>query len=323
METKFRVYACGGTGINQVALCKDESVKNAAVYVDCSRSDSAQHGIDDVFIFSNVMAQDDENDGSGKVRNANLEIIAPQMPKFLKENPPGDYNVIVSSDSGGTGPIINHLLVEQLVKLGLPFIIMLTGSQSSLIECSNGVKALNGFNNIGLNNEVAVPLVYHNNNRTNATSTGNDKSVADILTQLSMLFSNDYYRLDTQDKQNLLMPTNVTNFDGGLIELYCRTGELDQKDGSNTILSILTLADTLDAAPSLVSAEYFAFGEDANIKEPIHYILGVENIVNIVNFVIEAEEKKLEEANARSNLTKGLFAKSKLKPKSSGSSIII
>lgn len=323
MDTKLRVYACGGTGINQVAMCNDESVKKSAIYADCSRSDSNHHAIEDVFIFSNVMAQDDENDGSGKVRNANLEIIAPQMPKFLKENPPGEYNIIVSSDSGGTGPVISHLLAEQLVELGLPFIIMLTGSQSSLIECSNGVKALNGFNSIGLNHGVGVPLVYHNNNRANATSTGNDKSVANILTQLALLFSNDYYRLDTRDKHNLLVPTNVTNFDGGLVELYCRTGELDQKDGANTILSILTLADTLDAAPSLISAEYFAFGEDVNIKEPIHYILGVENIVNIVNFVIEAEEKKLEEVKARSNVTKGLFAKSKLKPNSGGSSIII
>ena len=109
----MRIYACGGTGINQAAKIKLSSIREGLVFADCSVSDFSYHPDADpkkFFAFKNVSRNAaTEVDGSGKRRDANFEIIKPQMSNFFNEHPPEKFNVVICSDAGGTGVVIAHL----------------------------------------------------------------------------------------------------------------------------------------------------------------------------------------------------------------------
>lgn len=316
MSKLLNVYACGGTGTNQVAGVDVGKIAGLnAIYADCSMSDIAQHDINNMFLFKGVRKQgDDDTDGSGKARGENIEIIRPQMPMFFKEHPPAKFNIIVTSDSGGTGAVIAHLIASHLVSLDLPFVVLLTGSQGSLVECENGIKTMKGLNKLGINNSVGIPVVYQNNHRDGTPASACDEHQRNALTHLALLLTTDYHRLDTKDKHKFLRPVESTAFTGGVLELYCRVGDLREEEAHSSVLSLLSITKDLDQAPTSVSAEYSAIGTDANIDTPVHFTLGTENIVNIVEFMESALAKKEEEMNARQNVTQNLFKDNALKP---------
>ena len=96
----LRLYGAGGAGINCISIFNDVKPDLGAAsilttYIDTSRSNlKPEFKEDDCFLLKGV-------DGSGKIRRENHKEISESIKKILLDHKPGDFNIVVSSASGG------------------------------------------------------------------------------------------------------------------------------------------------------------------------------------------------------------------------------
>ncbi len=309
MQELFKIYGFGGTGISQVASHKSSAINKVSAFADTSDSDSSSFDIEPYFFHAPKRAGAPDTDGGGKDRGLNIDVIRPQIPAFIKQHPLGRFNVFVSSDCGGTGPVIVHLMVQYCIENNIPYVVIWTGNQSCLRETSNAVKAFEGLDALAQHFGVGIPFIYQNNSKEGCSASKNDETVHRILDRLELMFNNSFTRLDTQDKINFLNPHNHTSFNGGLIELSCVEGKIDPAAYNGGIFSTLSLITTLDETPEVESAEYAAVGTTDTIESPIHLLLSTNNIIGLFSFVEEGNERRIKERDARAHNTHGGFRK--------------
>lgn len=300
----LRIYACGGTGINQAASIADTELGKYVAYADCSNSDVAYHKAinqDNVFRFTNVTRrEEDDVDGSGKRRDENFALIKPQMPKFFDQFTPAKFNVVLCSDAGGTGAVIAHLIVKKLLEEKLPVVLMVTNSVGSLKEASNAVKAMKGFNTLGANTNRAIPTVYASNSANDSTPSKADSYVANALNYIAALLTRDYHSLDTQDLYNFFSPQDTVNVRGGLIDLAYRSGS--EIDTETPPLSMVSIVPNLDDLPKGVTAEYGAVGIDESLEQPAHFMLFPEAIGPKIAYVVNRRDELMQQSQNRTKV---------------------
>lgn len=308
-----KIYALGGTGCNQVSGLTNLGDRTSIVYADTSDSDiifnSDKIDQSKTYLFKAIGDVVEQTDGSGKRREKNFEIIAPQIPKFLEMHKPAKFNIVVCSDSGGSGPVIGHLLVEELLKQGKAVVLCLTNSVASYRSASNAVKALMGFNKLALGLGKSLPLVYTSNHLKGGNASASDAHIRNAIQGINQLFVRRYHSLDTEDIYNFLCPHIGAEHNGGLIELAYRSRDEVQLDGAP--ISILSLLPTLDdTITTYLSGDneidlaclYDAHGIEASLENPIHFFMITETIKAKVNFVaghfkrLDNEMKSVKEA---------------------------
>ena len=290
-NSTISIYACGGAGIN---ICKkfegEETQPGFAgiipFYIDTSKSNiDLNLPEDNVYHIKNL-------DGSGKYRRENHTAIADCVKDILLKHKPGDYSIIVSSTSGGSGNIIAGTLLNELIKRGSIVIILAVGSRSSRIEIDNTIKTIKSYAAISKNNNAPVALYYAENKRGEKWAVV-DEDFRTTIKQLACLFSGDNDGQDFADMRSWVYYNRVTTHEPGLVFLNIDEGEVNVAD-EGVIISIATLANHGDDTyPGLLadyqSTGFIKEGSGFHLDAPIHFTLcmGVfEHIIDDLNSTI-------------------------------------
>lgn len=212
-KNTVNIYGCGGTGINLANLL--EPARNKEVlgfakynlcYVDTSKSNMIRKKLnaDEVFLFEDM-------DGSGKIRKENHKAISANTKAVLQKFKPTEFNIVVSSASGGSGAIVSGAIVSELLKMGKEVIVVIVGTSNSVIEVENTTKALQTYEAISELREKNVNLVYLQNSTTINDEQQVNAQAVQLISMLLGLLSGEHEQLDTADLKTWLNHNKVTN----------------------------------------------------------------------------------------------------------------
>lgn len=294
---RVRIYACGGAAINIVELIPTLNINPdlladyAIVQLDTSHSNvTARAGNVENYLLPKLASVD----GGGKNRKENEELIRQHVKPILKNHPPGDVNIVLSTGSGSSGSVFAPAIAKELYTLGEAVVVLLIGTASSRIEANNTIGTRRNYQQIAKGRNVPVVMHY----LQNSPSLPRDKVNYQMLSAISyigMLFSRRNAEMDTMDLRNWLnfikpeitkgLPAQVYNLSILLCEKSANgeekfTEELMQL---GNVLSVATLArrGTATDLPDGFLPEYQAVGFVPQLKDS-----GKAFDSNTVNFLI-------------------------------------
>lgn len=291
---KIRVYGCGGAGINTVGVFAKTtpSVGYAEIkttFIDTSRSNLNDSNVDEnTYLLPNV-------DGSGKKRAENHVGIGEAIKDILVKHKPESFNVVVSSASGGSGSIINSLLVKELLERGHTTVVILVGSSESAITCNNTLKTIKTFDAISRSTGKPVVLSYEHN-RPDVKRSAVDTHVRKVISSLAALCASDNRELDSCDLDTWVNYHTACPVEPQLVELVIADSPKDVDNLSN-IVSLASLLRDPDVEMPKVLPDYSTVGytacDDKDFKDKHFAILldGMTDIYkNLTKLTAEYEE---------------------------------
>lgn len=315
MSTKktIRVYAAGGAGTNILAsmdlqnLTRNNNIEIFPAYIDTSRSNlPASVEASSTYLFKDL-------DGSGKVRRENYEVINKHIRDILLQHKPGDFNIVISSASGGSGSVIAPEIVSELTGRGLNVVVLTVGSTASKLEIENTIKTIKSYENIARTRDYPVAMGYYQNSR-NLNQTAVDQRVRADLTSLVTLVAMtgvESSGLDTSDISHWLNFPKTTGNDPQLAVfsvVHAKYTEISEELGH--IMSVCTLANDKNSADFHKVVEYHCTGilpkdsESLSDLAPIHYLIAdgfYEIVVSELNKILsELNEQKAARVRGKS-----------------------
>lgn len=301
-KNTIRIYGCGGCGSNIVRLLEnlhqiEGFAKSEICYIDTSRSNMRDNSIDasKVYIFEGV-------DGSGKVRAENHEVISKNIPKIMDKFKPSTFNILVTSASGGSGSVIAHNLLTEIIKRGEYAIVIAVGTTDSMEEISNTIKTLKSFDAINQSLHTNRPIVMHY--LENSANVGRDvinNAARQSIVMLSALMSGQNQELDTADVKGWMTHRNIhpelvaLQF-ANSAEEYAQAGDVVSvatlaKRGTNTSLSPVPAYQAVGFVP-----DSWSKGDSPLIDDrPAHFTISSDMVTTIG----QALDKKLADINSR------------------------
>lgn len=205
-DRTVRFWGLGGGGINVVRQYREgvELLRNVKLskelysLVDTSLSNLQGANADDVYTIRNV-------DGSGGNPAKNAEKIAASLPDIIEKNPPGDTNVVVFSNGGGSGSAIAPQLIRYLLENGYPVVAIMIGmtAAESLRTVRNCVVTVKNLELAVKSAERPLAIVYA---PLDPEKSYIDNNVLPLfaMTSLSILCSGHNPRMDKADIDNFL-----------------------------------------------------------------------------------------------------------------------
>lgn len=241
---QIRIYACGGAGVNilgkNLGLFEkhtDGMSEYDIAFLDTSMS-NLKHldriDLSSIYIFKG-------RDGSGGLRSMNYEAIIGEHGDVLTDFKPSQVlNIVVHSASGGSGSVIGPVIASELIKRGLPVMVLLIGSTSSRIEVNNTIKVITGYDVMAQMYSKPV-LIHYLENSSSQTRSMTDASAISFISVMSLFFSGVHQELDSSDLLNFMDYTVVTPHQpkAVMIEVYEETVVLE---GSEKVYSALSIA---------------------------------------------------------------------------------
>ena len=261
----IKVWACGGTGINVVKGIQSsrKDVSFAAldtVYVDTSDS-NMRSGFEKEtsFIFDNV-------DGSGKFRAENVDIIRKQMPALMSVNEAAEFNIVVTSGSGGSGSVIGPLLLNELLSMDKTAVIVVLGTNEDEVAVTNSANTLKSLQ--GISKMSKTPVIMHWVYQSDATEKAiYDERMRTAICALSSLASQRNARLDSKDVANFINYSKVTSYKPMLTALDI---SYDENVYQGTIISTVNLlrddTDIVQQKATYIADGYLPEGSDRCIR---------------------------------------------------------
>lgn len=133
-------YFCGGAGINLSQLLAAMNVGNIptlanvnTVMLDTSDSNKPEGDHENFYQIPGM-------DGAGKDRSKSYKIVNDKVDEILNLFKPRKMNIVVYSESGGSGSVIGPLILCELKKRGHSAIGVVVGSTLSAAEANNTMK---------------------------------------------------------------------------------------------------------------------------------------------------------------------------------------
>lgn len=108
-QKTVRVYCCGGLGVN-IGLALNRALGNRqdplypeinVVMIDTSRANLVNDDDPGTEFYHIQGDLENPTDGSGMVRKTNYPATRKAIPNILHRYEPGDFNIVISSASGG------------------------------------------------------------------------------------------------------------------------------------------------------------------------------------------------------------------------------
>lgn len=313
MNTSYnvRVYAAGGGGITigyELEILRDKEVPGAGrldvVYIDTSKS-NLKPGIPEeaCFLFGNVA----EVDGSGQRRLENKDIILKRAKEILKQFPPKDVNIVISTGGGGSGSVIAPSIVAELTERKELVIVMIVGSKLTKMYALNTMNTLKSYEGISKTFKEPVVACYFENQLRQSHSEVN-KSIVKTIGDILILASGQNESFDRMDLRNFLHYQTTTSFDPMLTILTVHSAEdtskLIGKDlGEFIAVTTLSLEEADNTFPAPLEIQYTgtfprAFTKDIKSPSTLHYVLsdGVFNRVIMDHQILVDQMKDSEKA---------------------------
>ena len=243
-KKKLNVYGCGGTGTNIIAslTLSDEAIGlplTAYSTIDTSRSNFHEHKIHqgETYILPGL-------DGSGKDKSIAYKNAVDKIDDILLQMPPGDFNIVVFSGSGGSGSVIGPLIVEELLKRDQLVFVILVVSTESLKE------SLNSYGTIGTLSNIASKIVkkpilcsFHDNARSSKLDV--NARIANEIKALAILSSGFNLELDKKDIGNFCNYNKVTAIGPQLVDLTILTTDSDNTPSEEINWSVISTISLL------------------------------------------------------------------------------
>lgn len=201
---KLSVYFCGGTGVNlkdrltatSAAFNRKGMAEMTSYVIDTSESNLTSGVRDNVYIYKGL-------DGFGKKRDEDPAAVKKKIPEILANFVPQEFNIVVSSISGGSGSVIAPFIVRELIGQGKNVILLGVVSTDTDTEIKNTTKTLGNLETIAQSTERPVVIRTYLN-PSNGNQSEVDESVVHDILKLAMLFSRRNARLDQSDLRNWL-----------------------------------------------------------------------------------------------------------------------
>lgn len=303
---KVKIYVCGGAGIDIANLLGSK--------YDISHIDTSD---------SNIRRSTDTNrsylieglDGGGQDRKKNAQQILNNIPPFLGEHPPGDYNFVIFASTGATGSVAGPKIIDTLLERGenvVGFVAMSNGSPKHVennMGCFQTLQAIVKKQQRPVN-IIAESLEVHGNSISKL-----DAKLALLVQMVSTLVANSYDRLDTSDIQHFFDYDKVTSFEPRLGTIGISTSEENLAAHKMGPISVVSLFTDLSASydPSILNhqVEYstagytdqtLTDGHDHELPEvsELHFVIEYDRMVHIrkeieshdINFKRARESRK-------------------------------
>ncbi|MNZ13954.1 hypothetical protein D3C78_308670 [compost metagenome] len=272
-----RIYGCGGGGVNIGKEYVDQGhsadIANIDVcFIDSSDSNLEDRLVDKTWLFDGL-------DGSGAIRESNVEPIRKAVPDILRKFAPGDVNIVVFTLAGGTGSVAGPLILQKLLEDGHMAIAIVVGAKHSGRNAGNTIGAVRTLD--AIRQATGKPVVMHLGiNATGApTDSSVDREAHIMISSLAVLCSRRNHGLDTADLRSLFDFTKSTSAPAQL----CRIHVTDNVEAFSKVMKAGPLAAAYllraqtDAMPDLF-VPYSTYGVLPSIAQNSSGLFfGIEN----------------------------------------------
>lgn len=204
---KYRIYGCGGCGINNLKLYMSTGHfkgKFDVVGLDTSGANPVDENLFPVIKVPGL-------EGSGGKQSEHWQEYDAFVQRVLATHEPGDVNIIINSLSGGSGGGIANKIHLELLKREIPVVSVVVGDMSSYLESINVVNSLLRLNKHTTETDLPVVFAYFSNSDAGATQTEVNKQITKFIDIFSVVFSADNTRIDYADIKNFFMFNQVIN----------------------------------------------------------------------------------------------------------------
>lgn len=275
-------YGCGGTGANIGAMFEDMSrqpnrpgyANTRLCYIDSSDSDLGK-SVDkqSVFLLEGV-------DGAGGWRGEHNNIIEETVPAILHRFKPSEFNIVVSSGSGGTGSVAAYHITKALIQDGKQVIVFVVGTIETFLEINNTIKHLFSLENVVKKNDKPLAICYWQNDAVTTEADVNE-GIKSQINSLLVLASRQHHGLDTMDLKNWLQYNNngINPIPSKLVILDIFTGEQIRQETDLNILTVATLTRPgMDTNPGFAYSQALGkITDEVNVElkltQPLHFCL--------------------------------------------------
>jgi hypothetical protein len=217
MIGKLVIHACGGCGISIVEKIKDnlDKLGNGFSTLEFNFLDTTESsikdsifGMDSFYKITSSKFDDKGIDGSGGERRTNAVEIDKGVQTYLDDKnlhslSTGEYHVVISSCSGGSGSVISPLLTKGLIARSIPVIPILVADASGKLAAINTLNTISSYHAIAEEADKALSIVYANNTINGVTSKETmektDRFIFENILTFSLFMSGQNKAMDHQD----------------------------------------------------------------------------------------------------------------------------
>lgn len=208
---KVIVVGSGGAGINLARSFLTDPRLTKTLYFDTSMTNTRRG--EDVHIFAN-------GSGSGSHRAENAALIEREVTQLSDEElgiTDSDHNVaiVISSLGGGSGSVINPLLLRDYVRRGIRVIGVFVADTSSSVTAKNNHKTLQTLTSICKNNNIYLPCIMATNDHADSRTQINE-AITLMVSDLIDLLTQPVYEVDRNDRLNWVNPTKIVDSSPGI-----------------------------------------------------------------------------------------------------------
>lgn len=274
---KIRIYGCGGGGVNigkeYLEAGHSADIANIeACFIDTSDANLEDRLVDKTWLFDNL-------DGSGAIRQSNVEVIQKAVPDILRKFEPADVNIVVFTLAGGTGSVAGPLILQQLLNDGHMAIAIVVGAKHSGRNAENTIGTVRTLD--AIRQQTGKPVIMHLGiNSSNApTDAAVDREAHLMITSLAVLCSRRNHKLDTGDLRSLFDFTKSTTAPAQM----CRIHVADSTDAFNKLMksgplaAAFLLRESTESVPDLF-VPYSTWGVMPNVAQAqTSLFFGIEN----------------------------------------------
>ena len=230
MTGKLHLIALGGAGTNIVASVSknleqlgDGFADVAVRFIDTTyKTIQAYPEYKDKFYkVDATSALNNEMDGTGGERKnsttaSDMNISVRNFVDKGLKNGKNDYYVLVASGSGGSGSVLEPLLLKAMLEKDLTVSVVTVGDSSNLLSLNNSINALASLQGVAKASKKAVSVMYYNNTFNGVTSPATESKVNTkifkMLSVMSLFVSGKIQNIDHQDMGNFFRPDRYTSF---------------------------------------------------------------------------------------------------------------
>lgn len=305
-KKEIRIYGCGGAGINIASqyISSEPALAGEANLLVGLLDTSDANVLDGTAASDTYFIKGLE--GSGGVRRENVDVIKSEVKQMLIDIPPADFNIVISSATGGSGSVIGPYILAELLSRKIPAVILTIGSDEDQTRIENNKKVLLSLDGIANAQKMPVVTGYYFNHRQQGRPAA-DSSIHDMIAALRILASGENDELDTKDVSNFfnyLVPRPELQPGLVIIELYTDKEALANVVAPISVASVYTTDAEDKEMPLMPPYSTTGYSSKINLTstDRLYFVISAAPVAKMYSD-IEERLNKVAEATKATNAT--------------------
>lgn len=196
------LYGIGGFGINIARQIERQKIIDTVHVSDTVKENLS--GFKSLYAFKDLVMR-----GNGRSASTNVVPMRQEISALNNAIPPKDYNIVVASLSGGTGPSLAPIMINSQLEQNPDrkyFVLAVVGTEM-LSDIDNAVQALARYKKIAeSHNNVCIRIYF---NAKDVSHGAVNKSVIEDITLLQMILSGQFVSPDDGDISTWINPSRL------------------------------------------------------------------------------------------------------------------